>query len=172
MAELTNKQQAFVEYYLSCWNASEAARRAGYQSKANVIGSQLLANPSISARIRERLDELKMSANEVLTRLADHARGTMGDFIDPQSMSVDLNRAAKAGKLHLVKKVKYVVRTEEDVRTETVEFELYDAQSALVHLGKHHKLFTEGLDLTSGGKPFKTYIGVSPDDWPGGDSDS
>jgi phage terminase small subunit len=49
MAKLTDKQQLFVLHYVQCWNASEAARRAGYGAKANVIGAQNLAKLSIQA---------------------------------------------------------------------------------------------------------------------------
>jgi hypothetical protein len=49
-----------------------------------------------------------------------------------------------------------------------VELELYDAQAALVHIGRHHKLFTDKSELTGkDGAPLvvKGYIGFSPDDW-------
>ncbi len=139
---LSDKQQAFINEYLQCWNASEAARRAGYNGKSNVVGPRLLANVSIKAAIRERLDALTMSADEVLVRLTEIARGNMAHFINPHSLTVDLVEAQKNGKLHLIKKVKYVTRTDNDSQTETIEFELYDAQSALVQLGKMHGLFT------------------------------
>jgi hypothetical protein len=45
--------------------------------------------------------------------------------------------------------------SKEGVETETndIEIELYDAQSALVSIGKHHAIFTDKTDITSGGKP-------------------
>ena len=44
---LTDKQRAFVSQYLICWNASEAARRAGYSVKsAYSIGSENLTKPN------------------------------------------------------------------------------------------------------------------------------
>lgn len=49
------------------------------------------------------------------------------------TVHIDLHKAAKAGKLHLVKKIK-------DGR-DGLSIELYDAQAALQLLGKHHKLF-------------------------------
>lgn len=54
MANLTPKQQRFVEEYLIDLNATQAAIRAGYSEKtANEQGSRLLANVSISEAIAE-----------------------------------------------------------------------------------------------------------------------
>jgi phage terminase small subunit len=155
---LTNKQRVFVEEYLSCWNATEAARRAGF-AHPNKQGPRLLVSVGIQAAVRERIQEKAMSADEVLLRLASMARGDMGDFLDVSSMGfqIDLNHAKETGLTHLIKKVKMRTQTtlnKEGVETEThdIEIELYDAQSALVQLGRHYKLFTDKTDITSDGK--------------------
>jgi phage terminase small subunit len=91
---LTDKERLFVEHYLACWNATEAARRAGYsQRSARSIGSENLTKPNIRTRIEERLSEAAMGANEVLARLAEHARGSMGDFlrIDEEEVTLELS---------------------------------------------------------------------------------
>lgn len=157
---LTAKQQAFVEHYLQCWNASRAARLAGYSEKtAYSQGARLLKNVEVQAAISARLDELKMSADEVLLRLADQARATMDDFLDPERGEVDLARAAARGKLHLVKKF-----SRSTGKVETVTIELHDAQAALVQIGRHHKLFTDRTEIP-GLDELKAYVGVSPDEW-------
>jgi phage terminase small subunit len=150
MADLTDKQQAFVEHYLTCWNASEAARLAGYSPKtAAKIGSENLQKPDIARVIEARLAELKMGADEVLTRLADHARGSLKDFVDVNTGEIDLAKAEKAGKLHLLKKYKKTRRYfKGELSEESVDIELHDAQAADVWLGKHHKLFTENHAVT------------------------
>lgn len=155
---LRPQQEAFVEFYLQCWNASEAARRAGYSPKtAGVQAHELLKKPEIAARVRERISEIAMSADEVLLRLAEHARGSMEDFIDPASVTADFQKAQLAGKMHLIKKVKYTTRREttnngkadeKEAEIDTVEFELYDAQAALVHLGRNLKLWTDKQEVT------------------------
>lgn len=149
---LSDKQWVFVESYLTCWNATRAAVSAGYSAHtAHVQGFRLLRNATIARAIEQRIAEHHMTADEVLSRLAEHARGSMSDFIDPTSVSIDLAKAQRANKLNLIKKVKYTIFTKDDAQTETVEFELYDAQSALVHLGKHLSLFTDksiNLNLT------------------------
>jgi len=72
------KQQAFVEHYLKTWNGAEAARLAGYSEQtAKEQASRMLTNVNVQEAIAARLAELKMSADEVLTRLSDHARGSI-----------------------------------------------------------------------------------------------
>lgn len=145
---MTNKQRLFIEAYLTYWNATKAAIEAGYSpDTAYSIGSENLKKPEIAAAIQQAIDERAMSANEVLLRLASHARGTMEDFIDPDSLTLDLRKAAESGQLHLIKKFKVTTITKDDAQTDVTEFELYDSQAALVHLGRHHKLFTDKMSL-------------------------
>lgn len=152
MATLTPKQQAFIEHYLICWNASEAARRAGYASKsANREGTRLLSNDVISTRVQERLNELKATADEVLVTLTQHKRGSLEDFINDDG-SVNFARAREAGQMHLLKRYKVTKRTTEDFSETTVEIELHDAQTAAIWLGKTHKLFIDRVDATSAGE--------------------
>lgn len=145
----TSKQRAFIEFYLVCWNATESARRAGYSERtANEQGARLLANASVRAAIEARIGELKATADEVLLRLADHARGTVEDFIDDAG-EVDINAARERRKLHLVKKLKQTTRFDKDGgRTVTIEAELYDAQAATVQLGRALGLFVDKTALT------------------------
>jgi len=78
---LTNKQKVFVSEYLKCWNASEAARRAGYSEKtAYAIGSELLRKPEIKAVVDTCLQEIQMSADEAMVRNTQVGRGDLGDF--------------------------------------------------------------------------------------------
>lgn len=158
MAKLTKKRMAFIDEYLKDFNGTQAAIRAGYSKKtAKSIASEILTLPDVSEAILERMTKNAMSADEVLRRLGDMARGDMGNFLDVNSMGIfnlDLVKAKKLGLLHLVKKVKdrSVMAVDKDgVESEThnIEVELYDAQAALVHIGKHHKLFTDKLDVKS-----------------------
>lgn len=165
----TNRQRLFVEEYLQCWNGSEAARRAGYTGKADVIAARLLGKVSIQERVKQRLSEKAMTADEVLQRLAEHARGDMGDFIDIESMSfsLDLQKAKELGLTRLIKKVRdRVVMTSnkdgEETETHVLEIELYDAKSALDTLAKYHGLLVDRTDITSGGQPIKV-VGVGID---------
>ena len=152
---LSNKQRMFIEEYLISFNATKAAIDAGYsENTACSIGSENLRKPHIAEAIEKRIAERAMTADEVLQRLADMARGDMGNFLDVTSIGIftlDLDKAKELGLLHLVKKVKdrsvmSVDKSGMETETHTFEVELYDAQSALVHLGRHHKLFTDKVE--------------------------
>jgi phage terminase small subunit len=150
---MTNKQEFFTEYYLgeSRFNATDAARRAGYASPKEE-GYRLKRRPDIAAAISERLAELAMEADEVLVRLAEHARGSLACFLREVNGELwpDLTTDEAKQHLHLLKKIKPKKRvggTAEDQWVETeIELELHDPQAALVHIGRHHKLFTDRLE--------------------------
>ncbi|NIM53575.1 MAG: hypothetical protein GTO15_03050 [Pseudomonas stutzeri] len=145
---LTKKRRAWIEEYFRCWNATEAARRVGYKHP-NTQGPRLLLDVGIQEVIQARLDELKMSADEVLTRLSDQARFDPGPFVirHPEhegDLIIDWEALVRAQLTHLVKAVyltKYGTR-----------IEFHDQQRALELIGKHHGLFVErqeiGGDLT------------------------
>lgn len=163
---LSAKQQAFIEHYLTHWNATQAALAAGYSAKsARSIGAENLTKPDIQVAIQARLTELKMSADEVLARLTAHARGSIAPFLrlspSGELRGFDLGDGTP---VHLLRKASHIRKTFGDITEETVTIELYDAQAALVQLGKHHKLFTDNIAL-GGQLGVKTYQTVSPDDW-------
>lgn len=71
MAELTPKQERFVNEYMKDFNATQAATRAGYSEKtAGVQGSVLLKNPKVSEEVKKRINDIESesvaSATEVL----------------------------------------------------------------------------------------------------------
>ncbi len=162
---LTGKQKLFVEAYLSNgFNATEAARTAGYKAKDDhslaSIGYENLRKLEISTAVKERMNEAAMSANEVLKRLSDIASGKVADLVNDKG-EFDLELAKQRKKDHLVRKLK-IKRTSKKVDKftegddeegetfetslihEEVEFEIYSAHEALRDLGKYHRLFGEG----------------------------
>jgi len=136
---LSNKQRVFVEEYLRCWNASEAARRAGYKGNVDVAASRLLVNASIQALIKARLAEKTMSADAALARLTEQARAAYADYLKDNG-EVDLQRMLADGKGHLIKGYKWFKGEL------TVEF--YDAQAALGQIARAHGLFVDKTALT------------------------
>lgn len=135
---LSKKQRAFVDEYFKCnFNATEAYARA-YQSdsreSAATGGSRLLRNVEIDAEIKRRMAEKVMGPEEVAYRLGEQARGDYSAYIQADG-SVDLERLIADGKAHLIKSIK------ETAHGRNVEF--YDGQSALIHIGKIHGIFTE-----------------------------
>lgn len=152
---LTDKQQVFIAEYLKCWNASEAARRAGYSERtANEQGSRLLANVSVSAAVERFKAEVIMSAEEAQMELTKQARSDIGDFLvqNGDVVAVDLAKAIEAKKTGLIKKLSQTrtvrTRSDDDVEeTISTTIELYDKQAALVQVGKIHKLFTDKQEV-------------------------
>ena len=133
---LSAKRRAFVEEYLRCWNATEAAKRAGYAERsAQVQGSRLLSDDMVAGYVKQRLAELAMSADEVLIRLGQQARAEYAPYIT-RSGQVDLEQMIADGKAHLIKGTKWD-------RDGNLIVEFYDAQAALALIGRHHALFTD-----------------------------
>jgi hypothetical protein len=125
------KEKVWIAEYLKCFNATEAARRSGYkwpgkQGPRNKLRFAELIEASLKSRA--------MTPDQVIDRLSDQAMAGYSEFIDDYGR-VDLAGLRAAGKMHLVKGIKPTRYGDQ------VEF--YDAQTALVHIGKHHKLFTE-----------------------------
>ena len=152
---LSKKRKVFIEEYLQCWNASEAARRAEYRHPGQA-GHSLLKVLEIQEAIEARVTEKCMSANEVLIRLADMARSDIGELVDVRedgSWAIDWETAE--GRTHLIKSVR-------DTK-HGVAFELYDAQVALEKIGRAHGLFKERHELSGpGGGPIE--VGNMTDD--------
>jgi len=152
---LTNKQKAFVEIYLSCWNATEAARLAGYSEKtARSIGSENLTKPDILTEIERRLSELTLRSNEVLARLSMLARGSIEHFLKINNDgSAHLNLRGSKDYLYLIKKIKTRSSRRVEGRgkyrgvweDEISDIELHDVQKALELLGRRIRLFDSEL---------------------------
>jgi|GEM_PF-804679 len=146
---LSTKQRAFVEHYLNCWSETEAARRAGYANpESNAY--RLMVIDGVKEAIAARLTELKMSANEVLTRLTEHARGSIAPFL--MTNADGELRGFKLGSdqaVQIVRRATHTRRTYKDgSKDDSVTIDLYDAQSALALLGKHLGLFVEKIDIS------------------------
>lgn len=184
-ADLTGKQQAFINAYLgeARFNATEAARIAGYEGNdvtLAAVGYENLRKPQVASEISLRMNEAAMSANEVLDRLSQIARGEVVDFLDEDG-KFDLKTARRLKKAGLLKKIKSkrtskqvdsITRGgDEDSREtletalvyEEVEFELYSAHEALRDLGKFHKLLNDRQEISGlNGGPIQVNVVYDP----------
>jgi len=151
---LTDKQAAFVREYVQCWNATEAARRAGYQGNdgtLRVTGHDNLTKPNIDAAIKEAIQKNVMSQEEALARMSEIARGEYARYIRDVSetsedgkvtvnlVSVDVEAMVRDGKAHLIKSIsptRYGNR-----------IEFYDMQSALETIMRATGAFKGSLDV-------------------------
>jgi phage terminase small subunit len=145
----------FVEAYLQSFNATQAAKAAGYSEKtAYSIGQRLLKNVEVGALIQERLDAMTIDTDKILINLTDQARVSIKPFVkitDEGFVYFDFNQPGALEKMHLIKKIKSKRSRRIEGRgdnaevweDEVVEVELVDSQKALELLGRHHKLFTD-----------------------------
>lgn len=159
------KHLAFCEEYLITLNATEAYSRTHPKAKRNTCWTgayETMRNPEVAAYIKEKLGERAMESEEVLARLAEQARGSLAPFIKVDgegSVWFDFSDERVQPYIHLIKNVttqsrvlktstagkgKNAVRTE--VIQQWVKVELNDQQSALVHIGRHLKLFTDRVE--------------------------
>lgn len=165
--KLTGKMKKWADAYLLTLNKTEAARQAGYQgddvSLAH-IGWENYRKVQIQAYMKERLDQMAMSAEEALARLGDMAAASHADFADV-NLREDLKGHPKA---HLVKTV--VTDVYEDKLGKVhhkLRLELYDAQRAIEDILKIHGKFTEKIEHSGPGGgpiPFTEIVVELPDD--------
>jgi len=152
---LTIKQRLFIDHYIVCMNGTEAARLAGYEGNDVTlasVASQNLRNHKVLRVVEDRLNAFTMSANEVLIRLTDIARGDIGDVLNSMG-GIDPLEAKQRGKSHLIKKfkTKSVTTTSQNGKDDTdmyeAEVEMYDAQAALTTLMKFHGLLVDRVKV-------------------------
>ena len=163
--KITHKQQLFIEEYLRCFNASQAARAAGYSAKsAYQSGWENLKKPSINEQIQQRLAAAHMSADEALKLTAEIARGDIGDLIDDNGL-LDLRTARTKGMTKLIKKIKQktITRigksdTDDDVEITEIEFEMYPSDAAQERILKIAGKFVDRQDITSNGQTINVTI--------------
>ena len=152
---LTGKQRVFVEAYLDCLNATEAARRAGY-AEPRRQGSRLLTSVDIKAAIDAGFATRAMPKDEVLTRLAEMARADMRDFIETDEDGDGTPRLVvrKSAPLHLIKEMEVTRTTRkasdgEDLLYDTkIKIKLHDAKAALDTLTRVYRLVSDGDGAT------------------------
>jgi phage terminase small subunit len=193
--KLTRKQQVFISEYLKCFNATEAAKRAGYsEATAYAIGWENLRKPEIKAGIDARLDEVHMSANEALKLTADLARVDIGVFFKivdewvfnplPTYEILDEKEVVDDTKDPPEKRISYRVRhvvldmdkitdprfswmlkSFSDSHKFGLKIETHDRHAAIRDVLKTHGKFIDRTDITTGGEKIKGYIGWTPDEW-------
>ena len=160
MAELTAKQQAFVEEYLIDLNATQSAIRAGYSEKtAYSQGQRLLKNVEVASRIDEALakrsERTEITADNVLRELAKLAFSNIEDYvrIDGEGLArVDLSEAtrdqmAAVGEITVDTRREATADGDIPAVIEKVRFKLSDKGTNLERLGRHLKLFTDKTEV-------------------------
>jgi phage terminase small subunit len=165
---LNNRQRVFISEYLKDFNATRAAKAAGYSEKtAYSIGQRLLKDVEIKQAIDAEIDARTMGKSEILTRLTDFGRGDMAELMDIHSTGYNLKLMIKDDdgnlivnpKTKLIRKIKQKVTThigkkddDDDVEVIETDFELYSALEATEFMAKLRGLITEKVDVTTKGE--------------------
>lgn len=132
MADLTPKQERFIQEYLIDLNGTQAAIRAGYSAKtANEQASALLAKPNIAAEVQKLMDkrseDLGIDAKYVL-----------------QTIKNTIERCSQAEQ----------VKAADGTVSGEYKFDSAAVLKGAELLGKHLKLFTDKTEVSgSGGGP-------------------
>lgn len=140
---LSARRQAFVLEYLKDFNGARAAVAAGYKGAPTQAAIVQLKRAEVRKAIRDFLQEKAMTAEEVIARLSEQARGEYAEYLLPNG-TVDLPRMLEDGKGHLIKGYKQTQNG--------LQVEFYDSQTALSLVGKHLMLFTEKVDMHHSGQ--------------------
>lgn len=148
---LTDKEAVFCLEYVQSWNATRAAIKAGYSKKtARQIGTQNLSKLHIQAEIQRIMDQVAMSAQEVLARLSEQARANMAElieFYDVPVLDKDGNyvgdRQSIRFKPGAFEMYGYLVKSISPTSHGDFKIELYDAQKAKELIGRHRNMFKE-----------------------------
>jgi len=151
---LTDLQQRFCWNYVKYWNATQAAIESGYSKKtAGEIGYENLKKPEIQAEIERVMNELAMSAKEVLARLTAEARANLAEILEPYNVPILDKEGNHVGdrqsfrlKTDAFEKYGYLIKSISPSSSGDFKFELYDGQKAKELIGRHHGLFTEKDD--------------------------
>lgn len=149
MAKLTEKQQRFVDEYLTDLNATQAAIRAGYSVKtANEQGSQNLAKLSIQQAIAEQMAERSkrtgINQDRVVLELAKIALVKMTDIVDSQGR---IKSDASPDDLACIESVKYKESESDTGSSVEREVKIASKLKALELLGKHLGMWNDKLDV-------------------------
>lgn len=148
--KLSAKQQRFVEEYLVDFNATAAAKRAGYSEKtAYSIGSENLRKPEVRRAVAEMTDRLTMTAEEAMVRMSQFARGSLASFLridEKGRVLVDLSTPEAQSNLMLLKKIKQTqTHIVDDISSVYTEIELIDSMAAVSKMLQVHG---KGIDRT------------------------
>jgi len=168
--KLTTKQVLFIEEYLSNgFNASQAAKKAGYSKKtARKIGQENLTKPDIRKRINERINEILKDKDELIYKTVEEFKrlgfsdikefvdyDNDGVFIKP-SDKVDTRPISEIVVKERVLKTKIEGKENADLIDREVKLKMYNKIKALEGLSRYLDMWVDRIEHTGkDGKPIE-----------------
>lgn len=145
--ELTAQQLLFAKEYQIDFNATAAAKRAGYSEKtASAAASRLLLKSKIAALIQDgmtkRVRQIDIKADAVLAEVAAIAFARIGDFVnwDGKSLTVIPKDSLPEGADAVLSEVSQMITP----NTTRVSVKMHDKVACLDKLMRHFKLYPSG----------------------------
>lgn len=160
--KLSPKQELFCLEYLKDLNATQAAIRAKYsKNTAKEIGANLLSKVNIQFKIAslnaKRFNKVEQEGMDVIRELALLSFSDVKDYLEIAEggeVTVKTFEQMKGSSSRAIASIKEkrVIRESKDgseaqIIDSTLEFKLWDKNKALDNLGRHHKLFTDKLEI-------------------------
>lgn len=166
LADMDRNERAFFDAYadlrFQVGKASEAMRRAGLADEHTNPGStwvkahEYLRRPNVSAAIDTVMDSVSLSPKEIIARRSQIASSDIADILDPETGKIDVLRAIRNGKTHLIRSIKQRP-TKAGVE---ISVELHDPQTALAALERIHGLDKGSLTVETGDKLAELLAGM------------
>lgn len=150
--KLTEKQERFCKEYLVDFNASRAARAAGYSGKSSrVIATENLTKPAIQERLHQLVRELNQAdpADTIRKCIAELQMIAFGDLRD--FMTWDGQNAVFKPSSELGDEARMIteVSTSNNQYGTNVKMKLADKLKAMEMLGKYYGFLKETVDHKS-----------------------
>ena len=140
--KFTPKQRRFVQEYLICLNATEAAKRAGYsENVASAIGFENLKKPKIKQLIDETLESIATEKVASITEILEFLTSVMRGECKEQTLRL----------------------VGEGVQTiSPIDVSAKERLKAAELLGKRYGLFKDNINL---GESKVILVDAVPEDW-------
>lgn len=165
--KLTPKQELFCLEYIKDFNATRAAKAAGYsENSASEIGNENLRKPQIKdalqQMVRESFDELSISKERILKEQRNLAFTTPFEHEELMDKELDIEEFKNLPR-HIKACIKDVdvrkIYDKDGNHTETLlKPRFYDRQKALETLMRYQSMFNDKLDITSSDNSFESRL--------------
>ena len=182
---LNTRQKRFSEEYIIDYNATAAAKRAGYSNKtAYSQGQRLLKNAEIREAINNALKEFHERAfitkERVLLEVAKLAFTNLSDVVrwdeegnltisTPEDLTPDQLASISEISKHTMS---FPTKNGEEVTRTSMKIKMHNKDAALEKLMKHLSLLNDKLDITSNGEKvtaFNVTVSAPTETQPQGD---
>lgn len=129
---LTDREWLFAKLVVERGSIKAASREAK-------VPSGRMMKPLVREAVAWWMMRKGVTVGEVRSRIAEIARGDLGDFLDDEG-NIDIEKARAKGLTHLIKRYRVHERSN---GTRTVELELYDALVALQTLARMYGMVVD-----------------------------